>query len=131
MITAVLTSIATKLPLAFLERWLTHLEKKGDTNTARLQSILTAQIEARKVQASIIIAEQGWWLTSMIRPLIAWPIIVYFWKVVVWDTVLGWGTTPALTGAVGEWAMIIVTAYFVGRPIEKGVASVAKSIRKI
>lgn len=128
---AIITSIATKLPLAFLERWLTHLEKKADTNTERLRSILSAEVEARKLQAQVIIAEQGWWFTAMIRPMIAWPIIVYIWKVIVWDTVLGLGSTPALQGSIGEWSGIIITAYFVGRPIEKGVASVVKAIRKI
>lgn len=128
---AIITSLATKLPLAFLERWLTHLEKKGDTNTERLREILKTQVEARKLQAEVIIAEQGWFFTAMIRPMIAWPIIVYVWKVVVWDTVFGLGTTPPLSGMIGEWAGIIITAYFVGRPIEKGVSSAVKAIRKI
>ena len=123
---AIITAIATKLPLAFLERWLTHLEKRADTDTERLRSILSAQVEARKLQTSIVIAEQGWWVTAMIRPLIAWPFIVFIWKIVVWDTVLGWGTTPALQGQMGEWAGIIVTAYFVGRPIEKGIMAYAR-----
>lgn len=120
---AILTSLAMKLPVAFLERWLTHLEKKDDTYTERLRTIILAEIEARKVQAQIIIAEQGWWMTAMIRPMIAWPFIVYIWKTVVYDKVLGFGTTDVLDGSLGEWAGIIVTAYFVGRPIEKAVKS--------
>ena len=118
---AILTTIATKLPIAFLERWLTHLEKKADTDTERLRSILEGEIESRKLQASIILAEQGWWFTAMIRPLISWPFIIYIWKIVVWDKVLGWGTTDALDGAIGEWAGVIIAAYFVGRPIEKAI----------
>ena len=120
---AILTSLAMKLPVAFLERWLTHLEKKDDTYTERLRTIILAEIEARKVQAQIIIAEQGWWMTAMIRPMIAWPFIVYIWKTVVYDTVLGWGSTPALSGSLGDWAGVIITAYFVGRPLEKAVKS--------
>jgi len=120
---AILTSLAMKLPVAFLERWLTHLEKKDDTYTERLRTIILAEIEARKVQAQIIIAEQGWWMTAMIRPMIAWPFIVYIWKTVVYDTVLGLGSTPALSGSLGDWAGVIITAYFVGRPLEKAVKS--------
>ena len=120
---AIITSLAMKLPVAFLERWLTHLEKKDDTYTERLRTIILAEIEARKVQAQIIIAEQGWWMTAMIRPMIAWPFIVYIWKTVVYDKVLGLGTTDVLDGSLGDWAGVIITAYFVGRPLEKAVKS--------
>jgi uncharacterized membrane protein len=41
------------------------------------------------------------------------------WKVVVWDTVLGLGTTNPLSGQVAQWAMIVLTAYFGGRSLEK------------
>ena len=120
---AILTSLAMKLPVAFLERWLTHLEKRDDTYTVRLRTIILAEIEVRKEQSKIIIAEQGWWMTAMIRPMIAWPFIIYIWKTVVYDTTLGLGTTPALSGSLGDWAGVIITAYFVGRPIEKAVKS--------
>ena len=124
---AIITSLAMKLPLAFLERWLSHLEKKADTKTERLRSILESQIEARKIAATIIIAEQGWWFTAMIRPMIAWPFIIYVWKTVVYDTVLGLGSTNVLQGSLGEWAGIIITAYFVGRPIDKAVMAYVRN----
>jgi hypothetical protein len=38
---------------------------------------------------------------------------------VVWDRVLGLGTTAALSGDVAQWAMIVLTAYFGGRSLEK------------
>jgi hypothetical protein len=80
---------------------------------------IEAEIEARKQASAIIIAEQGRWYTAIIRPLLALPIVIYLWKVVVWDKVLGLGTTDTLTGAVGEWAGMIVVAYVGGRSIEK------------
>ena len=36
-----------------------------------------------------------------------------------WRRVLGLGSTAALTGDVAQWAMIVLTAYFGGRSIEK------------
>lgn len=36
-----------------------------------------------------------------------------------WRHVLGLGTTDALTGDVAQWAMIVLTAYFGGRSLEK------------
>lgn len=80
---------------------------------------IEAEIEARKQASTIIIAEQGRWYTAIIRPLIAFPLIIYLWKVIVWDKVLGLGSTEPLTGLVAEWTGMIVTAYVGGRSIEK------------
>jgi hypothetical protein len=86
---------------------------------------LKAEIEARKIASAQIIAEQGRWWTALPRPLFAAPFIIFAWKVVVWDKVLGWGTTDALTGAVADWAGYVLVAYFGGRSLEK-VARVFK-----
>lgn len=73
----------------------------------------------REISAQILTAEQGRWLTALPRPLFAFAFVVYVWKVVVWDKVLGWGTTDALSGDVAQWAMMVLTAYFGGRSLEK------------
>lgn len=83
------------------------------------RAALLAEVEARKSANAIIIAEQGRWYTAMIRPLLALPVIVYLWKVIVWDKVLGWGTTDPIAGDVGVWAGTIVTTYVGGRSLEK------------
>src|SRR5258705_5179489 len=80
---------------------------------------IEAEIEVRKQASAIIIAEQGRWWTSIIRPLAALPVVVYIWKVIVIDKVLGWGATDPITGEVATWAGVIVTTYFGGRTIEK------------
>ena len=66
--------------------------------------------------------EQGRWSTALPRPLFAAAFVIYVWKVVVWDKVLGaWtqGSTDPLSGDVAQWAMIVLTAYFGGRSLEK------------
>ena len=80
---------------------------------------IEAEIEARRQATAILIAEQGRWYTAIIRPLLAFPIVIYLWKVIVWDKVLGLGSTDPITGMVADWAGIIVTAYVGGRTIEK------------
>ena len=80
---------------------------------------IEAEIAARAQASAIIVAEQGRWWTSMIRPLAALPVVIYIWKVVVYDKVFGLGATDAITGDVGTWAGVIITTYFVGRTIEK------------
>ncbi|HET9904977.1 MAG TPA: hypothetical protein VFQ27_14875 [Xanthobacteraceae bacterium] len=80
---------------------------------------IEAEIDARRQANALIIAEQGRWYTAIIRPLLAAPVIIYLWKVIVWDKVLGLGTTDPLTGTVAEWAGLIVMTYVGGRTIEK------------
>ncbi len=80
---------------------------------------IEAEIEARRQATALLIAEQGRWYTAIIRPLLAFPIVIYLWKVIVWDKVLGLGSTDPITGMVADWAGIIVTAYVGGRSIEK------------
>ena len=64
-------------------------------------------------------AEQGRWYTAIIRPLFAARVIIYFWKVIVWDKVLGLGTTDPITGMIADWTGMIITPYVRGRSIEK------------
>jgi hypothetical protein len=66
-----------------------------------------------------VIVEQARWYTALPRPLFAYAFIIYVWKVVVWDKVLGLGVTDVLSGDVAQWAMVVLTAYFGGRSIEK------------
>ena len=80
----------------------------------------------RELATQAVIAEQGRWYTALPRPLFAGAFIIYVWKVVVWDRVLGLGTTDALTGDVAQWAMIVLAAYFGGRSMEKVARIVAR-----
>ena len=80
---------------------------------------IEAEIEARKQAATIIIAEQGRWWTAAVRPAWAAPFVIYTWKVVVWDIVLGLGSTDAVRGDVATLMMIVAGTYFSGRTIEK------------
>lgn len=80
---------------------------------------LAVDSRASELRMQLLIAEQGRWYTAIIRPLFAFPLIVYFWKILIWDKVLGWGATDPLTGMIGEWAGLIILAYFGGRTVEK------------
>lgn len=44
--------------------------------------------------------------------------LLYFAKCVIWDTMLGLGSTPALGGFVATWCNLIVTFYFAKRGFE-------------
>lgn len=80
---------------------------------------LDVEARERELATKLIVAEQGRWYTALPRPLFAGAFIIYVWKVVVWDKVLGLGVTDPLKGAVADWAMIVLAAYFGGRSLEK------------
>jgi hypothetical protein len=80
---------------------------------------LALEQRERELATQVLIAEQGRWYTALPRPLFALAFIIYVWKVVVFDKVLGLGATDPLSGEVAQWAMIVLTAYFGGRSLEK------------
>src|SRR3954454_17000615 len=81
---------------------------------------IEAEIAAQKEASAVIIAEQGRWYTAIIRPLLAFPLVIYLWKVIVWDKVFGFGTTDPITGMIADWTGMIITAYVGGRSIGQG-----------
>jgi hypothetical protein len=87
---------------------------------------LDVEQRERELATQVVIAEQGRWYTALPRPLFAGAFIIYIWKVVVWDKVLGLGATDPLTGDVSQWAMIVLTAYFGGRSLEKIARIIAR-----
>ena len=106
----------------FLDAYKAKLDAKNNAGAQAVEvtrAALIAEIEARKSANAVLIAEQGRWYTAIIRPLLALPVIVYLWKVIVWDIVLGLGGTDPIAGDVGVWAGYIVTTYVGGRSLEK------------
>lgn len=89
---------------------------KAQTDQEKLAAEETiARLEA---QQSILIAEQGRWLTAWVRPMIAAPFVIYIWKLVVYDKILGWGATDDLSPQLWQMMTVVVGAYFLTRPIE-------------
>lgn len=67
----------------------------------------------------VLIAEQTNPITRIIRPLFALPFVLYVWKVIVWDNLLGWGVTDSLSADMTNLMMIIVGAYFLDRTVQR------------
>ncbi len=77
------------------------------------------RIKIAEARMQVLLAEQQSWMTRWIRPALAAPVVIYMWKLIVWDTVLGYGVTPD-PGEFINWYVLTVTgAYFLTRPIEK------------
>ena len=100
---------------------------QADTQIALTQ--VNAQIEARKLQAQIMDADRGWWVTSWIRPLIVYPCVLHFGAIVFDSTfAFGWGIAK-LPPPYDGYEQAIILSFFIARPFEK-VARVFTAARK-
>lgn len=75
-----------------------------------------------EINAETVRAEQGNLITRMIRPLLAMPVIILVWKLLVWDKALGqWthGVTDSLSDQIWWYCTTVTIAYFGGRTVEK------------
>lgn len=84
------------------------------------------QVQQAEIQAQyqLRIAEIGHW--SEPDHLAAYIFVAYVAKVVVWDTMLGLGSTPAIHGNVGDWLGLIAMFLFGKR----GIENVARIIKR-
>ena len=88
------------------------------TDAAKIEA--DAQISTLEAQRDVLVAEvASGGLQSWIRPLFALPFVIYDFKIVVWDKVLGWGVTDPLSADLVRIEMIVITAYFLSRGAEK------------
>lgn len=106
-----------------LSAWKAKLASQ-DTATQAAGVLAARELDVQQrefeVQAALRTAEIGHaWEPDK---LFAYVVLAFFAKVVVWDTMLGLGSTPALRGDAATWAGWIVSLY-VGR---RGVENVAR-----
>lgn len=80
---------------------------------------LELQGKERELNVQQNISDSGRWWTAAPRAIVCWVMALFIAKVVLWDTILGWGTTYALKGQVGDAFSAVVVMWFGGRTIEK------------
>jgi hypothetical protein len=85
---------------------------------------LTMQQRELELQAQIRVAEIGRWYEP--DKLIGYCVVIYFGKLLVWDKVLGLGTTDPLAGFASGTANLVVSFYFAKR----GFENVARIIKR-
>lgn len=94
------------------------------------QQALALEKREAELNASVIIAEQGNWVTRSVRPMWSLPFILFTWKVIVWDKMLGWGSTDPLDPKMWGVFMLMVGAYFGGRSAEKVATTIAGAFKR-
>lgn len=102
----------------------------GNTEDKIAADLLAKDLELqgreRELNVQQNISDEGRWWTAAPRAVVCWSFAIYVAKVVVWDQVLGFGTTLPLKGDLAEWGGAVMVMWFGGRTIEK----VARILRK-
>ena len=107
----VLSDITSKLKDAY------ELKLNAETSEKKLEA--EQYIAHLQAQQAVLLAEQSRAITSWIRPAIALPVVIYLWKIIVFDTVLALGVTPD-PGQFVNWVVVtVIGAYMLTRPFER------------
>lgn len=86
--------------------------KKQDAQTDRERIEADENIKSLEARRDIMIAEAGSRVNAFMRVALALPACIFLWKVVVWDKVLGLGSTDDLTGNLWNYVFVVVGFYF-------------------
>ncbi len=82
------------------------------------------RIEALRARRDVLVS--GGWIPAAIQAAFAVPFIIYLWKLIVWDKVLGLGATDGLGEYETDIGQAVIAFYF----LTAGAARVATIIRR-
>jgi len=106
-----LWGILSGLP-GLLSKGLDYYLAKADGDVKKAIALMEADKVRLMAQRDVTIAAMGHWAYWIGWSLFVYSLGIYFAKVLVWDKVLGWGTTDPITGFVLEWSGLIVVSLF-------------------
>jgi hypothetical protein len=102
--------------------------KAGNVDSKIAADLAASEIAAQTAETNAImqyrVAELGHW--SEPDKLMGYFVAIYFGKLLIWDKVLGLGTTDPLSGFAATTANLIVAFYFAKR----GFENVARIIKR-
>jgi len=87
---------------------------------------LAVEQRERELAVQQNIADEGRWWTAAPRAIACWAFAMFIAKCVVWDKVLGLGSTDPLTGSLDTWAGWLMALWFGGRSAEKVARIIAR-----
>lgn len=81
----------------------------GNEHDRMAADLAAKEIDARR---AIVTASLAHWFTALPMITIGMAMAIYVAKLLVWDKVLGLGSTDPLTGDLREWATTIIGSMF-------------------
>lgn len=86
---------------------------------------LAVEQRERELNTQIVIAEEGRWWTALPRAIVQYAFTGFIVKCIVYDNMLGLGTTDPLGGDIQQAFLWCMALWFGGRTVEK-VARIIK-----
>jgi hypothetical protein len=120
--TSILSFLGGPIINGLLSAYKTRLQSLNSEDQKALELLeaeIAADTAARAQATQLLIAEQGRWYTAIMRPLFALPFVIFSFKVVVWDKVLGLGITDKLDPNMWGVFQAIVVSYFGATAVER------------
>ena len=71
------------------------------------------RISALEARRAVMEREADGKINQIIRALLAVPVIIFLWKVIIWDKVLALGTTDDLSANLWYVTMMVLDFYYV------------------
>jgi hypothetical protein len=87
---------------------------------------IAADLAARELAVQQNVADEDRWWTAAPRAIACSAFAIFIAKCVVWDKVLGLGSTDPLTGSLDTWAGWLMALWFGGRSAEKVARIIAR-----
>src|SRR6266550_7918120 len=88
------------------------------------KAAMVAEVQQRVANASVVTATLGHWYTALPMTLCMGAAAAFFIKCVVWDTMLGWGTTEKLGGDIQITYNLIMAFWFGAAGVRGSIAAV-------
>jgi hypothetical protein len=85
---------------------------------------METEVQQRQANAGIVVATMGRWYTALPMTIVMGSAAAFFTKCVVWDTMLGWGSTPALGGDVQTSYNLIMAFWFGSAGVRGSIAAI-------
>ncbi len=115
-----LVSVALKLASSgLIDKVLNALKAQADNATEREKITaevaieqIRAELGRRQAQRDVLLAEQGQWLTRLMRPAFAYPLAFFYGAVILDSVVIHAHFVQALPAPIGDWSGWIISAIF-------------------
>lgn len=93
--------------------------KQLDAKTEQEKIASEERIQVLEAKKNVILASYNDRFNNIVRFIWAVPFIVYVWKLIIWDKVLGWGATDSLSPTLEYILWTILGGYFLLAGIDK------------
>lgn len=107
-------------PLAGIARDLAAAQvQKSNAQTEQQRIAADERISTLNARRDVILAAQADPMERWVRIGFALPFILYIWKLVIWDKLLQYGATDALSADLWNILYIVLGGYFVDTVVRR------------